>query len=200
LVNARILRYDRIATELPPPNDPDPAGAAAVQELMGGRFGEMSTLLELHLPLVQLPRPTGRPAVYDLVANIAAKEFGHVELVATAINTMLTGASPTSNGSARAPPATREPLADVKGVGNPQHFIAGGHGALPQNSRTSVERRLVFSSGDGSAGRERKAQMPDVRQRELDPSGRPLAVPGAPSSLRAPPPDPAQPPASISVP
>ena len=40
-----ILRYDRIATELPPPSDPDPAGAAAVQELMGGRFGEMSTFM-----------------------------------------------------------------------------------------------------------------------------------------------------------
>ena len=39
-----IRRIDRIATELPPPSDPDPAGAAAVQELMGGRFGEMSTL------------------------------------------------------------------------------------------------------------------------------------------------------------
>ena len=39
-----ILRLDRIATELPPPSD-DPAGAAAVQELMGGRFGEMSTFM-----------------------------------------------------------------------------------------------------------------------------------------------------------
>ena len=40
-----ILRYDRIAMELPPPSDPDPDGARAVQELMGGRFGEMSTFL-----------------------------------------------------------------------------------------------------------------------------------------------------------
>ena len=38
-----IRRIDRIATELPPPSEPDPAGAAAVQELMGGRFGGMST-------------------------------------------------------------------------------------------------------------------------------------------------------------
>ena len=40
-----IRRIDRIATELPPPSEPDPTGAAAVQELMGGRFGEMSTFL-----------------------------------------------------------------------------------------------------------------------------------------------------------
>ena len=40
-----ILRLDRWGTELPPPSEPDPAGAQAVQELMGGRFGEMSTLM-----------------------------------------------------------------------------------------------------------------------------------------------------------
>jgi Mn-containing catalase len=38
-----ILKIDRIAIELPMPDDPDPNGAAAVQELLGGRFGEMST-------------------------------------------------------------------------------------------------------------------------------------------------------------
>ena len=40
-----ILRFDRIATELPPPSTPDPAGAAAVTELLGGTFGEMSTFM-----------------------------------------------------------------------------------------------------------------------------------------------------------
>jgi Mn-containing catalase len=40
-----ILRIDRWGTELPPPADPDPDGAAAVQELMGGRFSEMSTFM-----------------------------------------------------------------------------------------------------------------------------------------------------------
>ena len=37
----------------------------------------------------------GARPFYDLVANIAAEEFGHIELVAATINTMLTGASPT---------------------------------------------------------------------------------------------------------
>src|SRR4051794_6423497 len=40
-----ILRIDRWQTELPPPADPDPDGASVVQELMGGKFGEMSTLM-----------------------------------------------------------------------------------------------------------------------------------------------------------
>src|SRR3954465_1307554 len=93
-----ILRYDRIATELPPPSDPDPAGAAVVQELLGGRFGEMSTFWNYTIQSFNFRGRQGARPFYDLVANIAAEEFGHVELVATAINTMLTGASPTSNG------------------------------------------------------------------------------------------------------
>jgi hypothetical protein len=31
-----ILRIDRLGAELPPSSDPDPDGAGAVQELMGG--------------------------------------------------------------------------------------------------------------------------------------------------------------------
>jgi Mn-containing catalase len=52
-----ILRYDRIAMELPPPSDPDPAGAAAVQELMGGRFGEMSTFMNYTVQSFNSTRP-----------------------------------------------------------------------------------------------------------------------------------------------
>jgi Mn-containing catalase len=40
---------DRLQAELPPPSDPDPDGAAAVRELLGGRFGQMSTLLNYTL-------------------------------------------------------------------------------------------------------------------------------------------------------
>ena len=139
-----ILRYDRVATELPPPSDPDPAGASAVQELMGGRFGEMSTFLNYTFQSFNFRGRQGARPFYDLVANIAAEEFGHVELVAAAINTMLTGASPAKGGT-----ISRSPLAAVKGVGNPHHFIAGGQGALPQNSQGRPwTGDNVFASGD----------------------------------------------------
>ena len=39
-----FLRIDRLQVEMPLPKEPDPVAAAAVQELMGGRFGEMTTL------------------------------------------------------------------------------------------------------------------------------------------------------------
>src|SRR5437764_13130123 len=122
-----ILRLDRWGTELPPPSEPDPDGAAAVQELMGGRFGEMSTFLNYTFQSFNFRNRQGARPFYDLIANIAAEEFGHIELVATAINTMLTGVSPGGNGNGSVDPST-QPLTGLKGVGNPPHFIAGGAG------------------------------------------------------------------------
>ena len=71
---------------------PDPAGAAVVQELLGGKFGEMSTFMNYTFQSFNFrARQEARP-FFDLVSNIAAEEFGHIELVSTTINTMLTGA------------------------------------------------------------------------------------------------------------
>ena len=139
-----ILRFDRLAAELPPPSDPDPAGAAAVQELLGGKFGEMSTWLNYTFQSFNFRgRQAARP-FYDLVANIAAEEFGHVELVTATIGNMLTGATPTNGGD-----PSKTPLGSVKGVGNPHHFLNGGQGGLPQDSLGRPwNGDYVFSSGD----------------------------------------------------
>ncbi|MFS8513445.1 MAG: manganese catalase family protein, partial [Planifilum fulgidum] len=40
-----FLRINRLQVELPKPKEADPNAGAAVQELLGGRFGEMSTLM-----------------------------------------------------------------------------------------------------------------------------------------------------------
>src|SRR4051812_27659174 len=139
-----ILRLDRVGISLPPPSDPDPEGAAAVQELMGGKFGEMSTWLNYTFQSFNFRARQGARPFYDLLCSIGTEEFGHVELVTATINTMLTGASPTDDG--RAPEAA---LADLKGIGNPHHFLAGGQGALPQNSQGRPwNGDYVFSSGD----------------------------------------------------
>jgi Mn-containing catalase len=139
-----ILRYDRVGTLLPPPSDPDPEGAAAVQELMGGRFGEMSTFMNYMFQSFNFRDRQGARPFYDLLSSISAEEFGHVELVAATINTMLTGATPTKGTT-----PSGAPLKSVKGVGNPHHFLAGGQGALPQNSQGRPwTGDYVFSSGD----------------------------------------------------
>jgi Mn-containing catalase len=44
-----FLRIDRLQIELPLPSEPAPNAAAALQELLGGKYGEMSTW-ELPIP------------------------------------------------------------------------------------------------------------------------------------------------------
>lgn len=39
-----FLRVDKLQVELPAPKKQDPIAAAALQELLGGKYGEMSTL------------------------------------------------------------------------------------------------------------------------------------------------------------
>jgi Mn-containing catalase len=138
-----IMRIDRLATELPPPSDPDPDGASVVQELMGGRFGEMSTLMNYTFQSFNFRgRQSARP-FYDLVANIAAEEFGHIEVVSATINSMLSGAStPSTNGPGGS-------MSGLKGARNAQQYIAGGHASLPQDSNGRPwNGDYVFSSGD----------------------------------------------------
>jgi Mn-containing catalase len=132
-----ILRIDRLQTELPPPSDPDPAGAAVVQELLGGKFGEMSTFMNYTFQSFNFRFRQGARPFYDLVANIAAEEFGHIELVSAAINTMLTGS------------AEKGALPGPKDLLNPQHFAAGGAGALVQDSNGKPwNGDYVTSTGD----------------------------------------------------
>ena len=101
-------RIDKLQVDLPKNVNPDPAAAAAVQELMGGRFGEMSTLNNY---MYQSFNMRGRDDIipfYDLVASITAEEFGHVELVAATINLLQNGGEPdrawASCASTRAAP------------------------------------------------------------------------------------------------
>ena len=132
-----ILRIDRLQMELPPPSTPDPAGAAVVQELMGGKFGEMSTFMNYTFQSFNFRLRQGARPFYDLVANIAAEEFAHIELVATAINTMLTGAGEKND------------LPDPDSLLNPQQIIAGGAAALCQHSNGKPwNGDYITSTGD----------------------------------------------------
>src|SRR4029078_12926082 len=120
-----ILRIDRLGVELPPPSTPDPAGAAAVQELMGGKFGEMSTLMNYTFQSFNFRgRSKARP-FYDLIANIAAEEYSHIELVSYTINPLLSGSTKRGTNP------TTTPLKEAVDARNSYHFIASGQTALP---------------------------------------------------------------------
>src|SRR5512135_979706 len=88
-----FLRIDRLQIELPQPKDASPESAAAVQELLGGRFGEMSTLMNYMYQSFNFRGRDQLKPFYDLIANIAAEQLGHIELVAATINLLLTGST-----------------------------------------------------------------------------------------------------------
>src|SRR5829696_3850602 len=137
-----FLRIDKLQIELPMPEQPDPAAAAAVQELLGGRFGEMSTLMNYTYQSFNLRGRNKVKPYYDLIANIAAEEWGHIELVAAVINGMLTGATDGDD-------IHESPLKSYKGMGNPHHFINTGLGALAGDSTgKGWNGDYVFNSGD----------------------------------------------------
>src|ERR671939_781555 len=87
-----FLRVDKLQVEMPMPTEPDPDAARAVQELLGGRFGEMSTLMNYTYQSFNFRGKDKLKPYYDLVANIATEELGHIELVAATISGLLTGA------------------------------------------------------------------------------------------------------------
>ena len=138
-----ILRVDRLQVELPAPSSPDPAAAAHVQELLGGRFGEMSTLMNYTYQSFNFRGREKAKPFYDLIANIATEEYGHIELVAAVINGLLTGAADGED-------VTDSPLKVNKDqAGIRHHWINSGFGALPVNSLgQGWNGEYVFNSGD----------------------------------------------------
>jgi hypothetical protein len=155
---------------------------------MGGRFGEMSTFINYTFQSFNFRGRQGARPFYDLVANIAAEEFGHIELVATAINTMLTGSTPT-NGRARTSVALRSPLAGVKGLG-PEckpHIKRGDHLRLYRFSpQDYLEFAAVFNGPHPETGEELVVvdEAPEgVAPRDLPPQPAVFAPDYAPEEL-----------------
>src|ERR671912_1901527 len=138
-----ILRIDKLQLELPRPRNPSPNSAAAVQELLGGKFGEMSTFMNYTFQSFNFRGRSKMRPFYDLVANIATEEFSHIELVSYTINLLLTGTTK------RDPDPVDAPLADVVGARNSYHYIASGQQALPIDSMGQPwTGQNVFSSGN----------------------------------------------------
>ncbi|MGI6474379.1 MAG: manganese catalase family protein [Thermoactinomyces vulgaris] len=135
-------RLNRMLIELPVPEHGDANAAAAVQELLGGRFGEMSTLNNYMFQSFNFRSKKKLKPFYDLVASITAEEFGHVELVSAAINLLSTGLTRPGD-----PDTT--PLRNGLDARNTYYFIATAQTALPADSMGNPwNGTYVFNSGN----------------------------------------------------
>src|SRR5215207_3032888 len=80
-----FLRIDRLQIALPLPAQADPNAGAALQELLGGKYGEMSTLGNYLFQSFNFRSKSKLRPFYSLVANITAEELNHVELVSNGV-------------------------------------------------------------------------------------------------------------------
>jgi Mn-containing catalase len=137
-----IKRFNRLAIELPTPVNPDANAAAAVQELLGGRFGEMSTLNNYMYQSFNFRKRGKLKPFFDLVSSITAEEFGHVELVSHTINLMIYGTTQPGD-------VNSAPMAAATDKRNTQHFIVTAQTSFPFDSMGKPwNGDYVFSSGN----------------------------------------------------
>src|SRR3982751_3662751 len=102
------------------PDKPDPAAAKVLQETLGGRFGEMRTMMQFFF---QSSNFRGKEKQFrDLIRGIFLEEISHVELLQTTINQLLNGSGAPGVGNEAADGA---PLNNAIFNSNPHHFIMG---------------------------------------------------------------------------
>ncbi|MFD1957268.1 manganese catalase family protein [Paenibacillus thailandensis] len=108
------------------PDKPDPAAAKVLQEILGGHYGEMRTMMQYFF---QSSNFRGKATQYrDLIRGVFLEEIAHVELVQNTINQLLTGSGEYQPGNAGADGA---PLNNAVKDANPHHFIVGAQSSLP---------------------------------------------------------------------
>jgi len=115
-------------------DEPDPGAANALQEGLGGQFGEMRTMMQYLFQAMNFRGPTAKP-YRDLIQGIGTEEISHVELIGTTISRLLDG-SPRYSGKPTDPVDTpgsggATPLKIALTEGNIHHYLVGAQGALP---------------------------------------------------------------------
>ncbi len=133
-------------------DEPDPAAANALQEGLGGQFGEMRTMMQYLFQAFNFRGATGKP-YKDLLYGVGTEEIGHVELIATTI-ARLTDGAPGYSGAATKPvdepgKGGATPLAGALGMGNIHHYLVGAQGALPVDAAGNPwSGSYVYNSGN----------------------------------------------------
>ena len=126
-----FLRIDKLQTELPKPTRADPNAAAALQELLGGKYGEMSTLGNYLFQSFNFRSKSKLRPFYSLVASITAEELGHVELVSNGVAMLNNGPTGDETGNQDISGAPFKDMQDIRLAGG---FLSYGGGSVPVNS------------------------------------------------------------------
>jgi Mn-containing catalase len=146
-----FMNVQRLINEIVPDN-PDPAAANALQEGLGGQFGEMRTMMQYLFQSFNFRGAAAKP-YRDLLYGVGTEEISHVELIATTI-ARLTDGSPRYKGSADKPvdepgKGGATPLSDAMSMGNIHHYLVGAQGALPVDAAGNPwSGSYIYNSGN----------------------------------------------------
>jgi Mn-containing catalase len=138
-IDVIFISINQLANELPK-DKPNNLAANALQEGLGGQFGEMRTMMQY---LFQNFNFRGKSKQYrDLIKSVASEEIGHVELISTTINMLLEGT--TENA-----PPNELPLKPALNAGNIHHLLVGAQSAMPVDSVGNPwSGSYVYNSGN----------------------------------------------------
>jgi Mn-containing catalase len=144
-----FLRVDKLQTELPAPKKADPNAAAALQELLGGKYGEMSTLGNYMFQSFNFRSKTKLRPFYSLVAAITAEELGHVELVSNGVAMLNNGPDSAADDSGDGGDISGAPMEAMKDIRLAASFLSGAGGAMPVNSNgASWNNDFITTTGN----------------------------------------------------
>ena len=159
-----FLRVDKLQIELPAPKKQDPNAAAALQELLGGKYGEMSTLGNYMFQSFNFRSKTKLRPFYSLVAAITAEELGHVELVSNGVAMLNNGPDKPDGDEGDGGDISDAPFEDMKDIRLAAAFLSNGGGAMPVNSNgMSWNNDIVTTTGN--VDRRPAAQLPPRMRR-----------------------------------
>lgn len=145
------LHVQRLINEIVP-DEPDPAAANALQEGLGGQFGEMRTMMQYLFQSINFRGPAGKP-YRDLLQGIGTEEISHVELIGTTIARLLDG-SPRYQGKQTDPldqpgAGGATPLNIALDTSNIHHYLVASQGALPVDAAGNPwSGSYVYNSGN----------------------------------------------------
>lgn len=143
-----FIRVDRLQVELPAPTKQDPNAGAALQELLGGKYGEMSTLGNYMFQSFNFRSKSKLRPFYSLVAAITAEELGHVELVSNGV-AMLNNGPDTDEDEENGGDISGAPFEDMKDIRLAASFFSNGGGVTPTNSNgVSWNQDFVTTTGN----------------------------------------------------
>jgi Mn-containing catalase len=135
-----FISINKLPNPIPENDEPNPKAAQALQEGLGGQFGEMRTMMQYFFQNMNF-RGDAKP-YQDLLRSIAAEEMGHVELVANTINILLEGASKQAD-------PTELPLSVALDSPNIHHFLVAAQSSRPVDAAGNPwSASYVYDSGN----------------------------------------------------